>query len=182
MAAIQQNGSAVTGTYGKGTSTNNNNGTAKNAGVKSTVLENSALGGSNVGVFGSTPHDGDHADKAISAGDFAHNHIKPLTMKVTDEIAGVASSALSTTSSTPGLRRSIHKLEVLRTNKITSGIRANKYNRYTGSWDVSYPQDSTDSLANDTAASPSLDVPGQLTYKLGQPVPVSDNDYKAKTN
>lgn len=182
MAAIQQNGSAVTGTYWKGTSTKNNNGTAKNAGVKSTVLENSALGGSNVGVFGSTPYDGDHADKAVSAGDFAHNHVKPIAMRVTDEVAGVSSNVLATTSSTPGLRRSIHKLEVLRTNKITSGIRANKFNRFTGAWDSGYPQTSVDALASDTAATPSLDVPGQLTYKLGQPVPVSDNDYKAKTN
>lgn len=182
MAAIQQNGSAVTGTYYSGTSTKNNHGTAVNAGAKSTVLDNKALGGSNVGVFGSTPNDGDHADKAISGGEFAHDHVKPITMKVTNDIAGVASDVLTTTSSVPGLRRSIHKLEVLRTNKITSGIRANKYNRFTGSWDAGYPQVSVDTLAEDSAATPSLDVPGQLTYKLGQPVPVSDNDYKSKTN
>ena len=66
-------------------------------------------------------------------------------------------------------------------SKITSGIRANKYNRYTGKWDSGYPQSSTDTLANDTAANPTRAVPGQLTYKLGQRVPVTNNDYKAKT-
>lgn len=182
MAAIQQNGSAVTGTYWVGTSTKNNNGIAKNIGVKSTTLDTSALGGSNVGVFGSTPYDGNHTDKAVSAGDFAHNHVKPITMRVTNEVAGVSSDALATTSSAPGLKRSIHKLEVLRTSKITSGIRDGKFNLVTGKWDVGYPQTSVDTLASDTAANPSLAVPGQLTYKLGQPVPVSNNDYKAKTN
>lgn len=182
MASIQQNGSAVTGNYWTGTSTKNNHGTAINVGSSSSILDSKALGASDVGVFGSQPHDGNSADKAVSSGVFAHNHVKPITKRVTTEIAGVSSSALTTTSSNPGLRRSIHKLEVLRTNKITSGIRANKYNRYTGVWDAGYPQTATDTLAADTAATPSLAVPGQLTYKLGQPVPVSDNDYKAKTN
>lgn len=181
MAAIQQNGSAVTGTYWAGTSTNNNHGTAKNVGSKSALLENSELGSSNVGVFGSKPHDGDSADKAVSGGVFAHDHVKPIAKRMTTEIAGVSSDALKTSAGVPGLIRSIHKLEVLRTNKITSGIRANKFNRFTGAWDSGYPQTSTDTLASDTAATPTRSNPGQLTYKLGQPVPVTNNDYKAKT-
>jgi hypothetical protein len=40
---------------------------------------------------------------------------------------------------------------------------------------------STESPGTDTAATPTRSAPGQLTYKLGQPVPVSNNDYKAKT-
>lgn len=182
MAAIQQNGSAVTGTYSAGTSTKNNHGTAKNIGSKSALLDNSALGSSNVGVFGSKPHDGNSADKAVSGGVFAHDHTKPIAKRMTTEIAGVSNNALKTGAGVPRLIRSIHKLEVLRTNKITSGIRSNKFNRFTGEWDAGYPQTSVDTLASDRAANPTLAIPGQLTYKLGQPVPVTNNDYKAKTN
>lgn len=182
MAAIQQGGASVTGNYWSGTSTKNRGGTAINVGSVGTVLENKTLGSDRVdGVFGSTPYDGNSADKAVSGGTFAHNHVSPIAMKVTTEIAGVSSNALRTTSNQPGLMRSIHKLEVLRTNKITSAIRSNKYNRYTGRWDSGFPQTAVDSLATDTAATPTRSSPGQLTYKLGQKVPVSNNDYKAKT-
>lgn len=43
------------------------------------------------------------------------------------------------------------------------------------------PAYATENPGTDTAATPTRSVPGQLTYKLGQPVPVSNNDYKAKT-
>lgn len=182
MAAIQQGGASVTGNYWRGTSTRNNHGTAINVGSFSAKLSNKTLGSDRVaGVFGSTPYDGNNADKAVSGGTFAHNHVSPIVMKVTTEIAGVASDALRTTSNQPGLMRSIHKLEVLRTNKITSAVRSNKFNRFTGMWDAGYPQTAVDSLATDTAATPTRSSPGQLTYKLGQPVPVTNNDYKAKT-
>jgi hypothetical protein len=109
MATIQQGGAASTGTYWSGSSTNNNHGTAKRVGTVSSVLENSSLGQVNVGVFASTVIDGDYTNKAISEGTIAHDHVKPITAKVTSELGGVASSALSTTANVPGQLRSINK-------------------------------------------------------------------------
>jgi hypothetical protein len=159
----------------------NDGGSAAKLGSNTSLLDNVAVSRSQSDVFGSTVLDNDWADKVISGGTFAHNHVRPITKRVTTELAGVASTALSTTAGQPGLIRSIHKLEVLRTTKTASGIRDNKFNRFTHEWDNGYPQVSADTLASDTAATPTRAAPGQLTYKLGQPVPVTDNDYKAKT-
>jgi len=159
----------------------NEGGAATRLGSSNSLLDNVTVGRSNTDVFASTVLDNDSADKVISGGTFAHSHTLPITKRVTTELAGVASTALKTTAGQPGLARSIHKLEVLRTTKTASGIRANKFNPYTNSWDAGYPQVSSDTLASDTAATPTRSAPGQLTYKLGNPVPVTDNDYDAKT-
>jgi hypothetical protein len=175
MAIVQIDGSsAVTQS-----STVNNGGSAAKVGTSS-VLSNVSVARSNTDVFASTVLDNDSADKAISGGTFAHSHTGPIAKPVTTEIAGVSSSVLSTTAGQPGLIRSINKLEVLRTTKTASGIRANKYNRYTGAWDSNYPQVSTDSPGTDTAATPTRSSPGDLVFKLGQPLPVTDRDYSAK--
>jgi hypothetical protein len=176
MASIQQNGSSTTSS-----STKNNGGTGLNVGNTSTVLETRALGTSDVGVFASTPVDNAWADEAVSDGVFAYNNSRPVAPRLTTTLSGVTNNALLSGANVPGLLRSIHKIEALRTTKTSSGIRANKYNRFTGAWDAEYPQVSNDSLSEDTAANPTRSAPGQLTYKLGNPVPVSNNDYKAKT-
>jgi hypothetical protein len=51
----------------------------------------------------------------------------------------------------------------------------------TGNVTVAGYSSNTESPGTDVAATPTRSAPGQLTYKLGQPVPVSNNDYKAKT-
>lgn len=166
---------------------NSKNSGANNSGGSSTristtnLLNGVGVSRSNNEVFASTVVDNDSADKAIDGGEFAHDNLKPITKRVTTQLAGVASTALKTTAGQPGLIRSIHKLEVLRTSRHATAIRANKYNRYTGSFDSGFPVVAVDSLSTDTAATPTREVPGQLTFKLGQPVPVSNNDYKAKT-
>jgi hypothetical protein len=132
----------------------------------------------NQDVFASTPYNGDDADKAISAGSFAHDHPRGLILTSTTEIAGQDSSVLKSAGSTPVLTTSINKIESVSTVKTASGIRSNKYNRYTGAWDSGYPQTSTDSLGNDEAARPSRSVPGELVYNLGT-TPVQVN-YPAK--
>lgn len=174
MATVQVNGSAVTIS-----STKNNNGTAINIGASSSVLENRSLGTTNVGVFASTVYDGDDANKAINAGSFAHNHDRGIIRRVTTEIAEQVNNTLRSGALVPSLVSSINKIETVSTVKTTAGIRANKFNLYTGLWDSGYPQTSTDSFGNDDAARPSRSVPGELVYKLGQKVPVQA-DYSAK--
>lgn len=179
MSTVQQNGAATTGTYWRGSSTNNNHGTAKNIGSVSTALENSALGRVNLGVFGSTVIDGMDTDTAISGGTIAHNHIKPITTRVTTELGGVSNDALKTTANVPGLSRSIHKRESFKSSGYATAIRAGYFNRYTGKWTVN-PTPVTENPGTDNAATPTRGVPGELVYKTGASLPVRDN-YKAKT-
>lgn len=153
------------------------------AGIKGGTIASGKFGKvsvtrTNQNVFASTPYDGDDAGKAISAGDFAHNHQRGIILTSTTEIAGQASTVVSSAGSTPVLTTSINKIENATTVKTASGIRANKYNRYTNTWDNGYPQTSTDSFGNDEAARPSRSVPGELVYNLGT-TPVL-KDYPAK--
>jgi hypothetical protein len=178
MATIQQGGAASTGTYWSGSSTHNNHGTAKRVGTASSVLGNSSLGRVNVGVFASTVIDGDYTDKAVSAGTIAHNHVKPITAKVTTELGGVASSALSTTANIPGQLRSINKRESFRSPGTATAFRAGYFSLYTGRFTVA-PTPVTENPGTDNAASPTRSVPGSMRFKSGAPVAVAKN-YPAK--
>lgn len=179
MASIQQNGSATTGSYWSGSTTNNNHGTAKNVGTASSVLENSSLGRVNVGVFGSTIVDGDDTDKALSGGTIAHNHVKPISFRLTSELGGVSSSALSTTGNDPSQLRLLHKRESYKVVKTATAIRAGHWNIYTGKWTIN-PTSTTENPGTDNAAAVSRVAPGKLVYRTGARLPVRD-DYKAKT-
>lgn len=160
----------------------NNRGTvAKGGSVASGKLTNVGVSRYNTDVFASTVIDNGSADKAVSGGTFAYGDRDGVAMRTTSTLAGVSNTALLSGSNVPSLTRSIHKLETLRTRRFTTAIRANKYNRVTGQFEAGFPVVAVDSLATDTAATPSRAVPGQLTYKLGQPNPVTNNDYKAKT-
>ncbi len=177
MATVQTDGSsAVTST-----STDNNGGTIKANGTVAGTFQASSVVQEQTGVFGSTVVDGNDADKALSAGTFAYNNNDPIAKKVTGSLAGVSNTFLKSGAGNPGGIRSIHKIESIKTRKLTAAIRSNKYNRYTGEFESGYPQSSTDSFGTDDAASPTMSVPGELVYKTGKPVPVQDN-YKAKTN
>lgn len=168
----------------KGSGAVNNRGVAARAGT-STRLTNVRVSRFNTVVFASTVIDNSWADKAVSGGTFAYNNTKPVAERLT--------AALLSGADTPSLVRSIAKMEVVRTNRVSAGIRANKFNRSTGSWEAGYPvvavdnwfnpaTNSSSSTTTDTAATPTRSAPGQLTYKLGNPVPVTDNDYKSKTS
>lgn len=180
MATQQVDGNAVTAT-----STDNNGGSVINGGT-TTVLNSVDLGYSNVGVFGTAVIDGPDADKALNAGTFSYNNQRPIAKRVTEELSGVANTTLQSGAGQPGLIRSIHKLEVLTTRRLTTAIRAGKWNIFKGAFlnnqtqGADNPVVATDSLATDDAANPSRSVPGELVYKTGAPVPVQD-DYKAKT-
>ena len=173
MATQQVNGSAVTSS-----STKNVGGAVLNGG-NTTILDSLDLGYSDVGVFGSSVVDGSDTDKALSAGTFSYNNQKPVAKRVTETLSGVANTTLQSGAAQPGLVRSIHKLEVLRTRRLTTAIRAGYWNIYSGSWTTN-PTVAVDSLATDEAATPTRSVPGELVYKTGAKVPVQAN-YKAKT-
>jgi hypothetical protein len=147
----------------------------------------------NTDVFGSTVIDGNNTDKALSAGEFAHNHIKPIGPRQTSEIAGQANDFLLSGANVPDQIQSIHFMKIcgmgcyqgIRTRKFTTAIRENHYNRFTGQWDAGYPQQSNDyfngidNSSGDNAATPTRGVPGELTYKSAGLVPVNDV-YKPK--
>jgi len=128
----------------------------------------------------------DYAGKAISGGTFAHNHTKPISALITNEIAGVSNTTILSPGNARNRARGINKLEVLTTRQFTTAVRNNKYNRVTDSWDSGYPVISVDTLARDVAATPTASVPGKLTYMAGSKTPVYGNQnyssYKPKTN
>lgn len=182
MSTTQIDGvSAVTSS-----STKNNSGIAINIGSASTVLNSRSLGSNNLGVFGSTVVDNNSADKALSSGVFAYNNERPVAKRTTTSLSTVSNNVLRSGASQPTLIRSIHKLEVLRTRRLTSAIRAGKWNIYKGKFlnnqngSADNPVVAVDTLENDTAASPSRSVPGRLVYRTGAKLPVRDV-YKAKT-
>lgn len=174
MSTLQVNGSAVTSS-----STNNNGGSVLNGG-SSVILESLDLGYSDVGVFGSSVIDGDNTDKALSSGTFSYSNQRPIAKRITEELAGgVSNTTLQSGAAQPGLVRSIHKLEVVRTRRLTTAIRAGDWNIYTGTW-ATDPTVAVDTFATDEAATPTREIPGELVYKTSSPVPVQD-DYKTKT-
>jgi hypothetical protein len=190
MATVQTDGSsAVTAS-----STVNNGGVAINVGASATLLANRALGANNQTVFGSTvvsDATADYADPALSGGTFAYNNNRPVAVKFTTTLAGSESNTfLRSGASDLSSRRSIHRQEKVRTTRTTTAIRAGYWNIYSGTWSTTpttavdafwdIANDTTSSTSTDEAATPTRSVPGELTYKLGQPSPVSV-DYPAKT-
>ena len=174
MAEIQQNSGAVTST-----STKNNGGSIIAGGTNpSRNLVKRSAKGYNVGVFGSVVVNSDLVGntKAVSAGTFAHDHVKPLSARVTTELAGVNNNALLRAENR--VTRSIHKIESVVTNRTATAFRAG-FNFYTGRF-VGSVTTATDSLGSDGAANPTSAVPGKLTYQLGNDANVVA--YKAKTS
>lgn len=189
MATVQTDGSsAVTPN-----STVNNGGTAINVGTSS-VLDTRNLGTSYVGVFGSTPIENatrDYADPALSAGVFKNDNHKPIAKRLTSVLAGgISNDALLSGAGVPENIRGIHRQEKVRTTRLTTAIRAGYWNEATATWTTApttavdnfwdIANDTTSATSTDQAATPTRDIPGELTYKLGSPMPVSV-DYNAKT-
>lgn len=165
----------------KGSGAGGNGGAVTRAGTgASNLLDNVGVSRYNTEVFGSTVLDNDWADEVLASGTFAYNNQRPVGKRITDTLAGsVDNDVLLSGAAVPENVRSIHKLEVLRTRRFTTAIRANKYNRYTGEWEAGYPAVAVDTLASDNAATPSRTAPGEFTYKGGALVPVN-RDYPAK--
>lgn len=188
MATVQSNGSALTDNgYGSFTQANNDHGTMKaNGTATSDIVEGVRTYRPIVTTFASTViedsvTDVDYAGKAISGGTFAHNHTKPISSLITDELAGVSTNVIKTPGNDGDTIRSINKVENNKSILFTKALRANKYNRYTNTWEAGYPQATTISFSSDDAANPTSSVPGEFTYLRGSVIPYNDN-YKAKTS
>lgn len=173
MATIQSDGSSPV----TASSTKNNNGAAKNVGT-STLLDNISLDRPDYGVFASTVIDGADTNEALSASVIAYNNQRPIAKRVSTTISGQSNDILQSGAGVPGDARSINKRESFKVSKIATAIRAGEWNIYTGEWG-SPPTATTESPGDDHAATPTRTIPGEFTYKLGQPIPVND-DYKAK--
>jgi len=182
MATQKVNGSSYTVPPNvKASGSQNNRGVVTRGGsIASGKLTNVGVSRYNTTVFASTVLDNGWADKAVSAGIFAYGDRDGVAMRSTATLSGVSNTALRSGANVPSLMQSIHYLRVLRTRRFTTAIRTNKYNRFTGKFEVGYPVVAVDTLATDNAAVVTRSAPGVLVYKLGQPVPVTNN-YKAIT-
>lgn len=194
--SVQQNGNETTGSYWTGTSTKNVGGAVINAGSTTTLVDNIALGSKDLGAFGSkvvqdTVTSGDYAAVASSGStNFAYNNQKPIALRYTTTIAGTGNTTLRSGADTPGLVRSIHRMETVRTRRLTTAIRAGNWNIYSGQFSsaptvavdnwYSVSAQGTSTTSTDDAASPSRSAPGEFTLKLGQQLPVNSG-YKPKT-
>lgn len=135
-------------------------------------------------VFGSTVLDNGYADKALSAGTFKYDNLKPIAPRLTTVLAGVSNTILRSGADEPRLLRSIPKQEKQRTTLVTTAIRAGDWNMYSGVFSpaLSSTLDKSfgDSLYNDKAAAPTRSAPGRLSYKGGALNPTTTG-YAAKT-
>lgn len=158
----------------------NNRGSSAKATANSKTLKNVSVSRSQT-TIGSIVIDGRDTDKALSAGTIAYNNSKPVAMRISSTISGQPNTVLLSGADIPGQVRSIAKRESYKVTKIATALRSNRFNRVTGAWDAGYPASGTETPGTDTAASPTRSSPGQLTYKGGSLIPVTNNDYKAKT-
>lgn len=191
MATIQTDGfTPVTAV-----STDNNGGTVRANGGASGTFATTPTNRQPTTVFGSTPVDNADADKAVDEGDFAYDNQRPTSKKVTSVIAGgVSAQFMLSGAGDPTNIQSIHKIESVTTRKLTTAIRDNRWNQYSGKFDPGYPQVQKDIFFSirdgiipmvegeiiDDAANPSRQVPGELTYMQGSPNPLN-KDYLEKT-
>lgn len=177
MAVVTVSGAAST----KAT-TNNNHGVAQNVGNSSTVLSSRPLGDAVRDIAGSVVIDGADTNEAVAAGVIAYNNQKPTAQRLPSTRGGVASATLLSGGDVSLPNRGINKKESVKSILVATAIRNNQYNRYTGLWSSTpTSQDDSAMVANDVAANPSRDIPGHLTFKLGQPVAETVN-YAKKTN
>ena len=114
----------------KGSGAGGNGGSSTKIGSSSTLLDNVNVYRYNDNVFASTVLDNDSADKALSAGTFAYDNQRPVAKKVTTSLSGVSNTVLRSGASQPGLIRSIHRQEKVRTTRLTTAIRAGYWNIY----------------------------------------------------
>lgn len=176
MSTVQTDGSSSVTLV----STKNKGGTVVAAGsAASGVVQSQQASTYSFSAFASTVVDGNDTDPAVDS-TFAYNNVRPIAMRYTTTLAGLANTFLRSGSSNPGERRVVNKTESVRTNRYATSIRNGDYNLYTGTFS-SAPTVAVDSFGTDNAASPTAAVPGSLVYKIGNPLPFSKN-YASKTD
>jgi hypothetical protein len=178
MATVQIDGvSAVT----KQSTINDGGAIKANGTTSSGVVSSVSTPRVDLGVFGSVVLDNDTADKALEDGVFRYDNERPIAKKTTTSLSTVDNDYLKSTAGNPGGINSIHKIESVTTRKLTTAIRENKWNEYSGKFDLGFPEVVVDNFGNDKAASPTRQSPGQLIYRDGSANPVIDS-YKPKTS
>jgi hypothetical protein len=184
MATVQVDGSSAVTTQ----STRNNGGAMIQSGSNAAGIVDQVNLGSHygLGAFASTPVDGTDTNEANSAGTYAYNNTRPVAKRSTTTLSGVSNTALQSGAAQPGLRRKVNKTEGATTLLQTTAVREGKFDIYSGKFinnqtgEEVKPDVQVDSFGQDDAATPTAEVPGELTYLVGK-TPVNDN-YKAKTN
>ena len=110
----------------------------------------------------------------LSAGNY-------VIRRVSSTLAGQANTVLRSGSSDFGQRRSIHKLEHMRTRKVATAIRAGYWDEHSGTFTTAPSvSDDASTFGTDDAANPTLSVPGELVYHTSAIIPVQD-EYATRT-
>jgi len=170
-----------------------NGGVALSMGASTNLLSARTPQTPNLGVYGSTVVEGlDTTDKAVSAGDFAHNHQKPLSFFITTELGGDPSAALrSPDNPAANFVQSASSFAYVR--KTSTSFRNGDFNIFTGKfttpptvvkqcmYSISTAADSCVANVADQSTNVSAAVPGKLTFMVGSPNPSTVN-YKPSTS
>lgn len=107
-----------------------------------------------------------------------------IMMKNDATVHGQANTKLAAGASDYGRRKVAKFDETLNTQRVATAIRLDKYDPYSGDFDVNYPVDTTDALNTDDETVDSttkIGTKGELTFRSGGANPTSA-DYTAKTN
>jgi hypothetical protein len=183
MATVQADGVTAT----SGSTTRNDRGVVRHGGtIGHSRLVAKTLGDTREAQTGSRVPGPNTAgiDIGNPSGNFAKMLVgKYIIRKVTDEIAGISNKVLFSGGSDGGAigRKSIHNFKLaFGTRRLSTAIRANKWNEATGTWDSGFPTTDTDTFGSDHVATVSRSAPGEFTYRNGAKLPILD-DYEAKT-
>jgi hypothetical protein len=169
MSVQQVNGDPVTLS-----STNNNGGSSIRIGSNNKITSiSSSNPTSYVGVV-----EGVNTESSLSNGVFANDNFNPVGKKITDNLAGVPNTFLLSGALRLDLINNVNKIEQINTSKKASAIRQNKYNIYTNKFDLGFPEQSVDSFGEDNIARVSRTFNGNLTFNIGNPVPVYNSYVK----
>lgn len=161
MATAQVNGSPSTSS-----STNNNSNTIKTIGI-----------GYNVGVYGSKVVEGLVSAKSKALGTFAHDHVLPLTFAVTDELAGIPTSVMSTNGYDHDDIRNPARRFQFYIRKTSTSFKAGDFNIYSGKFNpqplVTIESFTPAVLPNWMGASNVRKYPGPQTFLSSGGVPTT---------
>lgn len=162
----------------------NNGGSVLNGGTnyefKPVITNRRKSSGINVGVFGSTV-----------VAEVATSTSSPYFAKVREILAFRVPSynvnnVLLSGAADPTNRKSINRMQAVRTTLWSTAYRADKFSLYSGKFEAGFPLVSNDDtmvvnggVYQDKAANPTRTVPGRLSYRTGAKNPVVV-DYKRK--
>lgn len=166
----------------------NNGGSVVNGGTDfdyhSVLTNRRTTANTNLGVFGSTVVQGTGVATSTSSPYFAEvNEVLAKRVKSSN-----TNNVLLSGAADPVRRRSINRMEAVRTTLWSTAYRANKFSLYHGRFVSGYPEVSVDDaivvsggVYQDKAADPTRSAPGKLVYRTGAKVPVASN-YSAKNS